>query len=104
MRKIHELMLESIKNRTTVWKGNLGVDIEGSAAKVYLFKNLIAVHNYETDTLFVNVDMLNKYPTHSTRAYLNALGAHVFQLKHVNYINVKGTYQRAEELTGLVEV
>lgn len=89
MRKIEKQMMKMIKNKSDWRDGNMSIkyktaehNVAGDCAEIYLHNNLIASYWYASkQPLEVNVSMLRRYPTVTTKSRLRALGANVQTLR-----------------------
>ena len=96
MRKIEQEMIRAIVERRDWHKDNTAVyyipaqesgNPHGACAEIKLHNNLIAEMWYESGKLEVNVSMLRRYPTPTTKSRLRALRVNVATKKGVTYLN-----------------
>jgi len=84
MRKIENLMIQAIKDKTNFSLSNTTVstkpDIFGDVfSEVMLHGNHIATFDHQKQSVVVNVDTLRLWPTNTTKSRLRALGVDVYQ-------------------------
>jgi hypothetical protein len=96
MRKIEREMIAAVVNRRDWYKDNTAVyyipasetgNPHGARAEIKLHNNLIAEMWYDSGKLEVNVDMLRRYPTPTTKSRLRALRVNVTTKRGVTYLN-----------------
>ena len=96
MRKIEKLMIEAIVKRQNWHKDNTAVyyipatesgNPHGARSEIKLHNNIIAEMWYESGKLEVNVAMLRRYPTPTTKSRLRALNVNVATRRGVTYLN-----------------
>ena len=96
MRKIEKLMVQAIVNRKDWHLDNTAVyyipqsesgNPHGARSEIKLHNNLIAEMWYDSGKLEVNVAMLRRYPTPTTKSRLRALNVNVTTKRGVTYLN-----------------
>jgi hypothetical protein len=96
MKKIEREMIAAVVNRRNWHKDNTAVyyilaqesgNPHGARAEIKLHNNLIAEMWYESGKLEVNVAMLRRYPTPTTKSRLRALRVNVTTKRGVTYLD-----------------
>jgi hypothetical protein len=96
MRKIEREMIAAVVNRRDWHKDNTAVyyvsaqesgNPLGARAEIKLHNNLIAEMWYDAGALLVNVEMLRRYPTPTTKSRLRALQVNVTTKRGVTYLD-----------------
>ena len=96
MRKIEREMIAAVVNRRDWRKDNTAVyyisaeesgDPLGAHAEIKLHNNLIAELWYDVGQVIVNVHMLRRYPTPTTKSRLRALQVNVTTNKGITYLD-----------------
>lgn len=83
MRKIEQLMLNAVKNKTNFSLDNTRVSYEPkvNSSAIYLHNNHIATFVHYTESIVANVETFFCWPTRTTASRLRALGVNA-TIKH----------------------